>query len=883
MLNFLYMLIVKPLEMLIEFLFNVFLDLSLSYGNIALDIIIISFVVSVLCLPLYLRADKLKEEENEIQEKLSKKVNIIKKNFKGDERQMLLQTYYRQNNYHPVMSLRLSLSLLLQIPIFIAAYIFFSNLTVINGMSCGAIKNLSAPDGLFTIGSFHINILPILMTLVNLNAGYIYSKDKSLKGNKVIIIMSLIFLILLYNAPSALVIYWLFNNIFSLIKNIFLRVISEKNIRFEIPNGIKTKFSFLNINFDYKSLFICSIFACWTLFGFFIPSEVISSDSSKFIFDDGGPVDIFFFAVTVFAGIFIFWGSWLYYFSNTKIKKILSATIFLFFIYSVINLFFIKMPNEILLNTFNFERHFPPFSNYLLSNKWLWLAVLVAGVIFSSVLVLRNKLKYVKIFLILISVSWFLVSGYNFIKIYREISVYNEKNKISKQEFDKNSKYINLSKTKKNVLIIFVDRAISSYLPIAFDEDKNLRKQFEGFTYYPNTFSMAGHTILGYLPILGGYEYAPFRFDEKKGTFIEKYFQAATVLPAVFSKNGWSVNIVNPTTNVWILRDDADSVFGDAKKDVLSSDEIYKRFNITTKDIPKNITDPLKDSYKIVNSDKPKRNVIYYSFLSSAPALLRRYIYDRGYYHKSEFDEKYYYSEFMKNFAELYFLKDLTDFTQENNTFTVFNNKLPHSPQILCYPDYDLTEPSDINYSSKMDINNIFTLEHYHVNMATLKMLGKYMDFLRENGVYDNTRIIIVADHGRDGLANSEWDEFSIKYFMHFNPLLMVKDFNQNETFKTDETIMTNGDVPVIATKDLVEKPVNPYTNKLITNDDKKFGIIVKKDIKWEPKYYIGKERVCQDDDKYYYIKGNPKDKNNWIVDMDYKNALRLFKSKFHK
>jgi hypothetical protein len=38
--------------------------------------------------------------------------------------------------------------------------------------------------------------------------------------------------------------------------------------------------------------------------------------------------------------------------------------------------------------------------------------------------------------------------------------------------------------------------------------------------------------------------------------------------------------------------------------------------------------------------------------------------------------------------------------------------------------------------------------KQYHVAMAALLLRGKWFDFLLENGVYDNTRIIIAPDHG---------------------------------------------------------------------------------------------------------------------------------------
>ena len=96
------------------------------------------------------------------------------------------------------MGLRSSLSLLLQIPFFLAAYTFFSNLTLLEGMQLGSISDLSQPDKLISLGKFSINLFPILMTVTNLWAGFIYAKDKRFKENKVLISISLIFLVLLY-------------------------------------------------------------------------------------------------------------------------------------------------------------------------------------------------------------------------------------------------------------------------------------------------------------------------------------------------------------------------------------------------------------------------------------------------------------------------------------------------------------------------------------------------------------------------------------------------------------------------------------------------------------------------------------------------------------
>ena len=48
----------------------------------------------------------------------------------------------------------------------------------------------------------------------------------------------------------------------------------------------------------------------------------------------------------------------------------------------------------------------------------------------------------------------------------------------------------------------------------------------------------------------------------------------------------------------------------------------------------------------------------------------------------------------------------------------------------------------------------------------------------------------------------------------------MVKDFNQTG-FSTSDEFMTNADTPTLAFEDLIENPVNPFTNKEVDNSEK--------------------------------------------------------------
>ena len=77
------------------------------------------------------------------------------------------------------MAFRSSFGLLIQIPFFIAAYVFLSNLSALRGEHFLFIRDMGAEDALFRIGNFPVNVLPIAMTLINIVAGAVYTKASS--------------------------------------------------------------------------------------------------------------------------------------------------------------------------------------------------------------------------------------------------------------------------------------------------------------------------------------------------------------------------------------------------------------------------------------------------------------------------------------------------------------------------------------------------------------------------------------------------------------------------------------------------------------------------------------------------------------------------------
>ncbi len=197
-----------PFTYIIREIFLFSYKLTDNYG---LSILLLSFAISLLLLPVFIYIEKAKKKDDKIKQKMKPLIDEIKRAYKGQERFYYIKTINRQHNYSAFKALIPILSLLLQIPFFIAAYQFLEHYEPLKEVGFLFIHNLSLPDAVF--GKIHL--LPIIMTLVNLITVYFYTIDGDGSERKQMLVLAGAFLILLFNLPSGLVLYWTMNNIFS--------------------------------------------------------------------------------------------------------------------------------------------------------------------------------------------------------------------------------------------------------------------------------------------------------------------------------------------------------------------------------------------------------------------------------------------------------------------------------------------------------------------------------------------------------------------------------------------------------------------------------------------------------------------------------------------
>jgi hypothetical protein len=386
---------------------------------------------------------------------------------------------------------------------------------------------------------------------------------------------------------------------------------------------------------------------------------------------------------------------------------------------------------------------------------------------------------------------------------------------------------ISFSKNKENIVFIMVDMFQGWYLRTILEDSPNLKNSFDGFFWYPNTLSVSNYTASSMPALLSGYEYTPDKLDmDTVHTLAEKM---------VFSNEA----------------------FRDKAKD--------KGFNFTSTDVPyssmdknkidefiplwHNDWDYLKNILNIGNSRELSYKVLWQNAaFFCAPLFIKAKIYNNGaWMGKNQKSNEN--SEVSKHYNFLRALPYISNTNAKKSNLILICSKASHFP-------WDMVDDNGIL------INDV---KPYKNNKWTISKIAEWMDWMKQNDVYDNTKIIIVSDHGiRDTEINDtimienpfipkKSDKISLKELLYYTPLLMVKDFNSKGLIQEDWRFMSNADAALITfgendpTK--IEPPLKRTLNAFY--------------ISWRIKAYENKQYPI---DKSYEVRDNVYNIENWKV-----------------
>ena len=390
------------------------------------------------------------------------------------------------------------------------------------------------------------------------------------------------------------------------------------------------------------------------------------------------------------------------------------------------------------------------------------------------------------------------------------------------------SNTISFSKNKENVVFLITDMFHGWYMDSILNEDPKLKDAFEGFVWYPNTISVS-YTTAGSLPaLLGGYDKTIDKLNQDENRVFEDKITDITI---------------------------------DFYNKIKSKGYRFTSSKICYSKIDKNLFDAYipfwNDSWDQWNSELNigvSKEVGYTLLWENAafytsPLFLKPKIYNNGnWLHGNITTNENNDATKPYNFLRLLPLISHTNSDEPN--FIFLHSMASHHP-------WDIMDKRGMlhNYDTP-----------YKNNEWVIKTLAKWINWMKDNDVYDNTKIILLSDHGphwhksysREVAGNMPVNHSSSinineKSYMGMFPLLLTKDFNQNGELKKDSSFMSNVDAYYFAFNE--NNPIKMTPSK---QRELPFSIVY-----WERKLWLKNIVNITSMGK---VKANVFDLNNWKI-----------------
>ncbi|MGP1561793.1 MAG: sulfatase-like hydrolase/transferase [Helicobacteraceae bacterium] len=324
---------------------------------------------------------------------------------------------------------------------------------------------------------------------------------------------------------------------------------------------------------------------------------------------------------------------------------------------------------------------------------------------------------------------------------------------------------------EKNVLVFFLDAFRSDDIEDILNSQKDVLKEYTGFTWYPNTLSSGACTADSIGAVLGGHYYSVHNIQMRGGIPQDEVNRAYEVLPRAFNKAGYEVSFFEPQ----FLTKKPENVYT-----YYANPKYDETYTLNTKDLTSSIE--TKMLYAV-------------SLFKALPLFAKSPMYADGTWLGLLSRGQKNISDTLYKSGHWGFLKLLTStpgFTNKQKTLKYLQFQIPHPPNTMTNSgDYDTVRSSG-----------------YIESIIALKKIAELLQKLKAQGIYDKTKIILMSDHGWRKSTHNRIDvRFSQLIPSGFderivtgrvNPLLMVKDFNEQGALKRSDLFMSNADVPSI-------------------------------------------------------------------------------------
>jgi len=360
------------------------------------------------------------------------------------------------------------------------------------------------------------------------------------------------------------------------------------------------------------------------------------------------------------------------------------------------------------------------------------------------------------------------------------------------------------SQDQRNVLVLFLDRFMGGFVEGILEREPGLRRELSGFTWYPNTVAAGRNSAAGVHPLLGGYDYTPREMNKRGLPLRDVAAESYAILPRNFTAKGYHATLLNPRGLGFTMRGDCSALAVPEAGCVHIPASVARR---------KAEADgmPLKQL-----SDANYADLLYLlGLMRAAPYSLKEILARRGPWRP--FMDMSAGTTFQQ-WAELGALRDLSTAGVDRPQLNVVFNMLPHEPYYLgadCRPKQTRLEPGE-EEMRQTGFSNSCELQHFNGARCTLLLTADYFRWMKQAGVYDNTKIVIVSDHGiadlpvEDRSSRARLGGTTGSLYVNSRSVLLVKETNAGGDIRTSDEFLPNAEVPRIACQE-IGGCTNPY------------------------------------------------------------------------
>ena len=206
----------RPIGQVISWLLTKMYAIIPNYG---LVVVVFAFLIKLLLNPLTVKTF----ESTRKMQALAPEIQKLKEKYKNDPQKMsrAQMELYKNSGANPLGG---CLPMLIQMPILVSVFsIFRSKIEFRGAPFFGWISDLSVPDTLISIGSFPINILPVLMgSTMFIQQKMMSAPNADTQQKTMMYVMNVFFLFLFYRFPSGLNLYYFIFNLLTILQQKYL-------------------------------------------------------------------------------------------------------------------------------------------------------------------------------------------------------------------------------------------------------------------------------------------------------------------------------------------------------------------------------------------------------------------------------------------------------------------------------------------------------------------------------------------------------------------------------------------------------------------------------------------------------------------------------------